>query len=170
VRPSLSSIVVLASFAIAMRSWAIPPAICHDSLNGVLFSSVSGAFTARVRLSVTVTVDGETGEPTLAGRYRCKRDAKHPERCTGSGTKAAIDGQPADLQSPIGIQYSMRLFNLHPGFSVRCELNASPAFFLSPGCIGGMVGTYTCHDGNEQTDRGSFALVGSCRQCRVPPI
>jgi hypothetical protein len=164
-RPSLTSVAAVAFLAVAVAiSWAIPPTICHESLHGVLFSSVSGAFTAPVRLS-SVTVTSDEDGITLEGRYRCKRDAEHPERCTGSGTKARIDGQLASVQSATGIQYSMQVFTLHPGVSVRCELNASPAFFLSSGCIAGMVGTYTCHDASEQTDRGSFALVGSCRQC-----
>ena len=125
-RLTLVGMVTLALVAIGRHSSAIPPTFCHESMNGVLFSSVSGAFTSAVRLAVTVRND--EGDLALSGRYHCKRDPKHLERCTGSGTEAGIDGLPlSSLSILFPTQYDIRLFDPHSsGFTVLCELKTAP--------------------------------------------
>ena len=164
-RLTIAGMVVLVAVGLARRSPAIPPTFCHESLTGVLFSSVSGAFTSPVKLSTTVRND--EGDLFLRGRFHCKRDARHPERCTGTGTDAGIDGL-ATSYSPFGYRYDIRLIDLHQtGFTVRCELETEPAFLPEPGgCFGGLIGSYTCRDGETVTDHGRFTLVATCGQCR----
>src|SRR5262249_58243523 len=106
---TMAGLVVVASVGLAGRSLAIPPTFCHETLTGVLFSSVSGAFTSPVKLSTTVRDD--EGDLFLRDRFHCKRDAKHPERCTGTGTDAGIDGL-ATSYSPLGYPYDIRLIDL----------------------------------------------------------
>ena len=163
-RLTMAGLVVLASVGLAGRSLAIPPTFCHETLTGVLFSSVSGAFTSPVRLSTSVRND--EGDLSLRGRFHCKRDAKHPQRCTGTGTDAGIDSVTTSFTG-FGLEYDIRLIDLQQtGFTVRCELETEPAFLPEPGCFGGLIGSYTCRDGETVTDHGRFTLVATCGQCR----
>ena len=163
-RLTIAGMVVLACVGLAGRSPAIPRTFCHESLTGVLFSPVSGAFTSPVRLSTTVRND--EGDLSLRGRFHCKRDAKHPQRCTGTGTDAG-NRQPRHLVFPVWLPVR------HPSHrsasdGVHCALRARDRARLStePGCFGGLIGSYTCRDGDTVTDHGRFTLVATCGQCR----
>src|SRR5262249_60056832 len=117
---TMAGLVVVASVGLAGRSPAIPPTFCHETLTGVLFNSVSGAFTSPVRLSTTVRNDER--DLSLRGRFHCKLDAKHPQRCTGTGADAGIDSL-ATSDSPFGYRYDIRLIDLHQTwFTVRSHL------------------------------------------------
>jgi len=160
---ALAGIVVVAVLALAIPSGSSPTPCFHGSMRGVLFSSASPAFTSPVRL--TVKVMGDQGGLSLHGRLRCKPTARYPQRCIGPGTDAAIQGSVVST-SPSGDRFAISLQEPRPPFRELCDLETSvPAFMRPQGCLGALMGTYTCHDGDIETDHGSFGLVGTCGPC-----
>jgi hypothetical protein len=164
-RTMVGGISMLASIAAAGAAHASSPPCFQASLRGVLFSSVTGAFTSPVKLSVRSTT--RQGALLLFGSYRCAHDTDHPHRCIGTGTDGTIYGSIASV-SPLGTIYSLQLSGRHAAaVSIKCDLETAPAFTRAEGCIAGLIGNYTCHDARVETDHGSFGVVGTCGQC--PP-
>ena len=159
---ALAGIVLVTVVAVATRSASSPAPCFHGSLRGVLFSSVSPAFTSPVRLSAKLLAD--QGGLSLSGRLRCRSTGRNPQRCTGTGPDAAVHGSVFPTAS--GYELAIRVQERRAPFRSLCELETSvPAFTRAQGCLGALMGTYSCHDGDLETDRGSFGLVGTCGPC-----
>lgn len=161
-RRALAGIVVGAILALAIPSGSSLTPCYRGSMGGVLFSSVSPAFTSPVRLSAKLFVD--QGGFSMSGRLRCKPTARDPQRCTGTGTDAGVHGSV--FATPSGLSLAISVQERRAPFRLLCNLETSvPAFTRAQGCLGALMGTYICHDGDIETDRGSFGLVGQCGPC-----
>src|SRR5262249_733339 len=162
-RQALAGIGVVAVLALARQSASTPAPCFHGWMRGGLFSAASPALTSPVRLSARLLAD--QGGLSLSGHLRCKPSRRDPQRCTGTGTDAAVQGHVLST-SPFGDRFAISVQEPREPFRVLCELETSvPAFTRAQGCLGGLMGTYVCHDGDLETDRGSFGLVGTCGPC-----